>query len=262
MKESWIFVKVLLLFFLCSLYFFIHDRTAVTQNHVSKATYIESEENTFVEKEKMDNETEKKKKKEAKKQTKKEKQQLQKDWKKEKKKYPNAIGWIKIPKMQHVNYPIMSAKDNQFYLTHNEQNQESVKGAIFLDESAKGKFNRLNLIHGHNMKNGEMFGDLDFYKRKEFLEKHKKILTVQDGKVKQYQIFSVFIFDASKETIETGFVNEDEFQTYIKMLKNRSKFPMSCPKKVKSVMILNTCTYEFSNAHLLICAYEREDGIE
>lgn len=263
MKESWIFVKFLLLIFLCSFYFFIHDRTAVvTQNHVSEVTYVEErEENAFVEKKQRKENKEKKAKKGTKKQTKEEKQ-LRKDWSNARKKYPNAIGWITIPKMKHINYPIMAANENLFYLTHNEKNQESAKGAIFLDESAKGTFSRLNLIHGHNMKSGEMFGDLDFYKRKEFLESHKKILTVQNGTVKEYQIFSVFILDANKEMIETGFANEEAFQSYIQMLNNRSKFPMNCPKQVTSILILNTCTYEFSNAHLLICAYERGDEIE
>lgn len=185
----------------------------------------------------------------------KEQQKLLSQWKVEERENKKAVGWISIAGMK-INYPIMYAEDNEFFLKHDKDGKNATTGAIFLDAFSKGDFGRINLIHGHNLRSGKMFGDLDRYKEKDFLNNHRIIDLVQNGEVKQYKIFSVLTFDAGKEKIETGFSTELAYQDYFTALKKRSKFDLTSPKTIKNILILNTCSYEFTNAHLLVCAYE------
>lgn len=258
-----ILLKLLILVFLCSTYFFIKDRTAVvgqeeTQPMESSEQIEKKEDTKEPEERKESNQTKKEPKKEKKSPQKKQEQKLIKNYEEIAKINKQVIGWIQIPNMV-VDYPVLYAKDNEFYLTHNERNQKSKNGAIFLDASLDGVFGRINLIHGHNLKSGRMFGDLDLYKFKDFLEKNKEIKIVQNGEVKKYQVFSVFNFDAANEKIETGFAKEEEYQSYFKRLKKRSRFPLTAPSSIQSIIILNTCSYEFTNAHFLVCAYLKEE---
>lgn len=77
----------------------------------------------------------------------------------------DIAGWIKIGNF--LNQPVMK-KDNSYYLKRNFLKEDNPAGAIFLDESTDFKYPPENLIfHGHNMKDGSMFGKLIHYKTDE-----------------------------------------------------------------------------------------------
>lgn len=260
MREGWIIVKLLLLIFLLSTYGFVIDRSAVvTTEPATKATVLENPHQEELNQIQMEEICVEDSSQEVPKKWTKQEKRVIKKWKEARRENKQTVGWITIPGMEYMDNPIMYAGDNRYYLSHNEKNQTSANGAIFLDASSGGKFGKINLIHGHNLKSGKMFGDLDNYKRKEYVQQHKKITLVQGGEVKQYLVFSVITFDAENEQLETGFPTDEAFQSYYQMLKKRSKFSLPSPETVSSIVILNTCSYEFENAHLLVCGYEKEE---
>jgi len=70
----------------------------------------------------------------------------------------DIIGWLKI---DDVLEEAVVQRDNEYYLTHNALKQKSVTGALFLDENCDlDTVPTQMLIHGHNMKEGAMFGSL------------------------------------------------------------------------------------------------------
>lgn len=77
--------------------------------------------------------------------------------------YPDAIGWLYIPDTA-INYPIMQSGDNDFYLHHGYKGSYLKAGSIFLDYRCENRFmNPVNIVYGHNMRNGSMFaGVLNF----------------------------------------------------------------------------------------------------
>jgi len=71
----------------------------------------------------------------------------------------DIVGWIYIANTD-VNYPIMQANNNDYYLKKNIYKEYSSCGSIFLDCNTD-KFNEDNtVIYGHNLKNQKMFADL------------------------------------------------------------------------------------------------------
>lgn len=86
---------------------------------------------------------------------------------------PNAIAWIEIPNTS-INYPIMQGKDNLEYLNKDCFGKYSLSGSIFLDfKNSKDFSDDYNLIYGHHMSGGRMFGELDKFLDTSFLEEHK-----------------------------------------------------------------------------------------
>ena len=75
------------------------------------------------------------------------------------------VGWLKIDGV--LEEPVLQ-RDNQYYLTHNVRHERSVTGALFLDENCDlSTVPTQMVVHGHNMKEGAMFGSLKKYKVKD-----------------------------------------------------------------------------------------------
>ena len=85
---------------------------------------------------------------------------------------PDVVGWIYI-EGTNVNYPIVQANDNDYYLYRLISGETNSSGSIFLDAGASELFqSRNNTLYGHNMKNGTMFADITDYVDQEFYEQH------------------------------------------------------------------------------------------
>ena len=80
-----------------------------------------------------------------------------KKYKKSFKKNPDTVGWISIGGLI-VDYPIVWRKNNSYYLEHNFDGKKDVYGSIFLDQDSNGKFQKVTIVHGHNMKDGKKIG--------------------------------------------------------------------------------------------------------
>ncbi len=178
-----------------------------------------------------------------------------KKYKKSFKKNPDTVGWISIGGLI-VDYPIVWRKNNSYYLEHNFDGKKDVYGSIFLDQDSNGKFQKVTIVHGHNMKDGKMFGELDKYKDKSFFKNHKYLsLTTEEG-TKRFQIFSVFVTDGTQEKIRTSFEDDNDFQKYLKKINRRSLYALEYKDNPNSIVVLNTCSYEFPSAHFLVFAEE------
>lgn len=76
------------------------------------------------------------------------------------KKNPDTVGWIKVDGTK-VNYPIVQAEDNDYYLSHAFNKRSNAGGWVFADYRVDFKdFGRNTIIYGHNMNNKTMFGSI------------------------------------------------------------------------------------------------------
>ena len=166
----------------------------------------------------------------------------------------DVCGWISILRLS-LSYPILYSGDD-YYLTHNADKQEDANGAIYLTGESNGLWGKVNLLNGHNMKSGLMFGVLGMYKEQEFAESHRDIEIALDGRMEYYRVFSVFTADANEENLKLTFNSESDFSSYKKLLKKRSLVELDFDDTAENILILNTCSYEFSNARTLVCAYK------
>lgn len=88
-----------------------------------------------------------------------------------------VVGILKIPSID-LEYPIMKGKDNEYYLTHDPEENKSVYGAIFWD------YKNRPLIFGHDMKDGAMFGNLDKVQINDEVIINDQAYTVQKTEIK------------------------------------------------------------------------------
>lgn len=166
----------------------------------------------------------------------------------------DVIGWIKISDMS-ISYPILFSGDD-FYLDHNVKKEEDPNGAIYLDPRNKKGWGKVNLINGHNMKSGKMFGLVDYFKQEKYCRNHQDIIIAREGCLDTYRVFSVFLTDSEEEVLSFCDEKIGKLKDFIITLGNRSMHELEYESDAEDIIILNTCSYEYSNAHILVCAYK------
>jgi len=174
----------------------------------------------------------------------------------------NTVGWLVIPNVCY--YPIMYSVEYDYYLTHDKYNTISKYGSIFINYQCQPNLDgHITLIHGHNMKDSTMFGQLQKYLGEDFFKNNYNIIIYDGKEFKKYMPFSIMICEENNDVFNSFEMNSDNRVEYLKDIGQRSIFK---PKfqydfdEDRPVIFLSTCDYSFSEARLLVCAYlvERE----
>ena len=167
----------------------------------------------------------------------------------------DVVGWIKIPGT-NIDYPVVQADNNQFYLNHNLKKEMSTRGSIFMDyRNSKDELDYNTVLYGHHMKDGSMFTDLFAYKKPSFYTDHAYIEYDIPEQPMRWQIFSVYVYQPSNDCLQLSFNNDMEYAQYLDMVRGRSIYETGV--KVTNddkILTLVTCSYEFKNARLVIHA--------
>ena len=72
----------------------------------------------------------------------------------------DTVGWLSYPMIPEIDFAVVQ-RDNDHYMYRSFTGEKNVAGTVFLDQSNAVRPGDQNLIlHGHNMKNGTMFGKL------------------------------------------------------------------------------------------------------
>lgn len=176
----------------------------------------------------------------------------------------DCVGWIKVPNTK-IDYPLMYLNENNEYYLHRDFYKNSSKAGVpFLDGECSPNENSNLIIYGHHMKDGSMFADLVKYENENFLDKHKKIFVWIYNNKYEYEIFSIMKIsaDVGKSFYNMiTFQDKDEYETYLKLVKKQSIFPIdNIPKSDDNLLLLSTCEYTKKNGRLLVLAKKIRKG--
>ena len=145
-----------------------------------------------------------------------------------------------------INYPIVKAKDNEFYLNHGYDKKYNINGAIFMDADNKSLYESNVILYGHRMAVGTMFNGLD--KIYENPESNFKIVA-EDGVI-EYEVVSAFNADADYPYRRKQFKAGDDFSIFKKELIKRSTLKKEVDKNKKgNIVILSTCTKDSNSSN-------------
>ena len=162
---------------------------------------------------------------------------------------PDTVGYLDIPGF--LSLPVTQREnDNEYYLTHNFDGEESREGCLFLDG-----VNRLTpeddclIVYGHNMKNGAMFGRLDSFAALNFMKMHPlaRFDTIYENRL--YVPFAAFTAsmkpgDSHYFDVRQFVFDETRFELFT--LKMISRSALKLPVDVRygdKLLLLVTCDY-------------------
>lgn len=174
----------------------------------------------------------------------------------------DLIGWVKIDDTI-IDYPVMQAEDNTYYLTHNFDREEEKAGALFLDcncDIIRGNDNFI--IYGHHLTSGRMFSKLGEYESERYYEKHPYIQFDTIYEEGTYQVMYAFrsrVYDADEVRFKYyQFINaqsEEEFNSYMREMARESFYDTGVTAEYgDKLLTLSTCDYQEQNGRFVVVA--------
>ncbi len=156
----------------------------------------------------------------------------------------DTVGWLQV-EGTNINYPVVKANDNEYYLKHDFLKKNNRAGWIFMDyRNDLDNLDRNTIIYGHKMKDSTMFGTLSNLLQKEWLnnEDNHIIKVASNNNSYLFQIFSLYTVQDETYYITNEFTDDNSFNEFITTIKNRSihNFKTKVNNDDK-LMTLSTC---------------------
>ena len=174
----------------------------------------------------------------------------------------NLIGWLKIADT-NIDYPVMQTSDNTYYLDHNIDQESDKNGTLFLDAACDVVTPSTNLIiYGHNMRSGNMFGNLDKYKSADYYKEHPIISFDSIYEKGTYQVMYVFqsrIYNEDEITFKyyqfIDAASQQEFDSNMRAMAEMSLYDTGVEAVFGDrLLTLSTCDYEETNGRFVVVA--------
>ena len=124
---------------------------------------------------------------------------------------PDVRGWLTIDGT-HVDYPIVQGEDDMEYVNKGVYGEFSLSGTVFLDSENTSDFSDFyNLLFGHHMANGAMFGDVVRFTDRTYFEKHQTgRLFYPDGRSVEITLYACLQTDAYDRLVYRPEVRKQE----------------------------------------------------
>ena len=165
---------------------------------------------------------------------------------------PDIIGWLYCEDTP-INYPIVQAEDNDYYLYRLPDGTSNISGSIFADFRNLPDFSDPNtIIYGHNMKNGTMFSTLRNYRQQSYYDAHPTLWILTPERAFRVDLLAGYITPSDAD-IYNVFSSAEEMQPVLAQVIEDSTFrPAEVPEDIQNIVTLSTCTYEFNAARYIV----------
>lgn len=165
----------------------------------------------------------------------------------------NVVAWLYGPETP-VNYPVVQAADNEYYLTHMFGKKKNSAGAIFVDAGCSPDFSDMHtILYGHHMKNGTMFSSLTGYLQPGYYEQHPTLALFTPQAAYTIRVFAGYVAAPDSDAWRRAFSSQQEFLQWCEAAARRSAFDSGLmPQPGQRVVTLSTCSYEFENASFVL----------
>lgn len=162
----------------------------------------------------------------------------------------NIVGWLYCEDTD-IQYPVVQATNNTYYLTHNVNKKEDQAGALFLDyRNEPGKKLQNLIIYGHRMKDGSMFGNLVKFSERSYRNNHQVFYFLTEDQSYKINVFACRTIRSESKYFPTSFASEAAMKTYYNKALTQSYWqgvPEVWPEDAV-LITLSTCSkYDFAD---------------
>ena len=153
-------------------------------------------------------------------------------------------GWIQV-NGTNINYPFVQTDNNDYYLTHSYNKSYNQAGWVFMDyRNNTENLDRNTILYAHGMNNKTMFGSLRNILSSSWYNNTNnhiiKLSTPTENTL--WQVFSVYHIETTNDYIQTEFASDEEYQTFLDMLKGRSAVEFDTTvNTTDKILTLSTC---------------------
>ena len=157
------------------------------------------------------------------------------------------IGWLYFPAVG-ISYPVVRENEIDEYLYTTFEGKHNKAGSIFMDVLSNREFKGFSdMLFGHNMKNGSMFGSMKkLYQTKDedLLAKDPYIYIYNEEGVRIYKVFAYYTTTQDSYSY-TEVTNEEEYDDYVSYIKRNTIYSISSDisfEDYSPILTLSTCS--------------------
>lgn len=156
-----------------------------------------------------------------------------------------TVGWLNVPGT-NIDYPVVKAKDNAYYLRHNFKKEKDYNGWVFMNYlNSAEMLDKNTIIFAHNRYYSNiMFGTLNKVGKKTWYQNIKdNLITYSDiNKEMKWEVFAAYTVPVTDDYLETNFSTDEDFNNFIKMIRSRSVISSDLEiKNTDKILTLSTC---------------------
>ncbi len=160
-----------------------------------------------------------------------------------------------------IDYPVVQGPDDLYYASHDIYRNSSLTGAIYLAAGNDGSFSdSYNLLYGHHMDNGAMFGSLDRFMDEAYFKAHQTGIVVTKSGIYDISFFAAVSTDAYEWEIYRAGNRAGEVLSFL--TGDRSKdvglgteilvYDQEAAKGASKIIALSTCADAQTNGRLVV----------
>ena len=170
-----------------------------------------------------------------------------------------------------IDYPVVQGEDDLYYASHDIYGNSSLTGAIYLAAGNSGDLSdSYNVVYGHHMDNGAMFGSLDRFGDGEYFRNHQTGLLVAGKKIYDLTLFAVVNTDAYESKIYTPGNRAEEVKAFLTGDRSGDAglgtkvlvYDEAVARSAAKIIALSTCADAATNGRLVVLARMTERVFE
>ena len=171
----------------------------------------------------------------------------------------DTVGWLTVPGT-NIDYPVVQKNDNNYYLSHNFNNEKDYNGWVFMHyENVSQNLDKNTILFAHNRYySGIMFGTLANVTKKKWYDEASNIRIYYNTLYEEgsYEVFSIYHINVTDDYLKNVFKTDTEWLDFIDMIRERSIFESHAIVGVEDKIItLSTCLE--NNQRLVVHAVKR-----
>ena len=165
----------------------------------------------------------------------------------------DVVGWLYCKGLP-INYPVMQARDNDYYLHRKPDHSDSDGGSIFMDAANNPFFaDDVTLIYGHNMRDGSMFAKLVNYASQSYYNEHPVMWLMTPEQNYKVELFACISTLAGDWPYTLNFGTAEQKEQYLARAQQDSiiKSPVT-PTADDRVLLMSTCHYSYNDERYVV----------
>lgn len=156
----------------------------------------------------------------------------------------DTVAWIAL-NGTNINYPVVQATDNDYYLYHAYDHSDNQAGWVFMDyRNDPIEFSQNTVIYGHGMNNNTIFGTLRYITENWWYNNPDnhivKLSTPSENTL--WQVFSVYTIPEETYYIQTDFTDNNIYKEFLSKLQARSIYNFNASvNENDKIITLSSC---------------------
>ena len=161
-----------------------------------------------------------------------------------KKKNSDTVGFLSVSNT-NINYPVVQAKNNEYYLNRSFNKTYNGAGWVFADyRNDMNNFDQNTIIYGHSRLDKSLFGTLRKILSTSWVnnkENHViRLSTMEENTL--WQVFSVYKIKAESYYITPRFKSDTEYSKWLNTMMSRSEYNFNTSVNTNDkILTLSTC---------------------